>query len=40
MMGFATVDGIDLSRIDANTILGGEQAFVFIGTAAFSGGSR
>ena len=26
---------IDLSRIDANTLIGGDQAFDFIGSAAF-----
>jgi Ca2+-binding RTX toxin-like protein len=31
------VDQIDLSAIDANTGLAGDQAFTFIGTAAFSG---
>ncbi|WEX89880.1 M10 family metallopeptidase C-terminal domain-containing protein [Sinorhizobium garamanticum] len=31
-------DRIDLSAIDANTAATGNQAFVFVGTAAFSGG--
>jgi ELWxxDGT repeat protein len=30
-------DRIDLSAIDANTLLSGNQAFTFVGTAAFSG---
>lgn len=30
-------DRIDLSRIDANTEIAGDQAFAFIGSAAFSG---
>jgi Ca2+-binding RTX toxin-like protein len=30
-------DKIDLSRIDANTLVAGDQAFTFIGNAAFSG---
>jgi Ca2+-binding RTX toxin-like protein len=30
-------DHIDLSTIDANTLVGGDQAFAFIGAAAFSG---
>jgi hypothetical protein len=34
---FTLGDLIDLSRIDANTTLGGDQAFDFIGGAAFSG---
>jgi Ca2+-binding RTX toxin-like protein len=29
-------DTIDLSQVDANTLLGGDQAFAFIGTGAFS----
>ncbi|MGA9581482.1 MAG: Ig-like domain-containing protein [Allosphingosinicella sp.] len=33
---FNSGDLIDLSRIDANTLLGGDQAFNFIGSAAFS----
>jgi Cadherin-like domain/SdrD B-like domain/Bacterial cadherin-like domain/RTX calcium-binding nonapeptide repeat (4 copies) len=33
---FNAGDLIDLSRIDANTLLGGNQAFNFIGSAAFS----
>ena len=28
-------DKIDLSAVDANSLLGGDQAFAFIGTAAF-----
>lgn len=31
------VDRIDLSRIDANSLIAGDQAFAFIGTAAFNG---
>lgn len=31
------VDKIDLGAIDANTALGGDQAFAYIGNAAFSG---
>ncbi|HEX9965409.1 MAG TPA: Calx-beta domain-containing protein [Allosphingosinicella sp.] len=34
---FNAGDLIDLSRIDANTLVGGNQAFTFIGSAAFSG---
>ncbi|HEX8307537.1 MAG TPA: RTX toxin, partial [Allosphingosinicella sp.] len=30
-------DLIDLSRIDANVLVAGDQAFTFIGNAAFSG---
>ncbi|HYJ82622.1 MAG TPA: hypothetical protein VEW26_07265, partial [Allosphingosinicella sp.] len=33
---FASGDRIDLSKIDANTLLEGDQAFSFIGSAAFS----
>ncbi|MET1111077.1 MAG: M10 family metallopeptidase C-terminal domain-containing protein, partial [Allosphingosinicella sp.] len=33
---FNAGDLIDLSRIDANTLVGGDQAFNFIGSAAFS----
>jgi hypothetical protein len=33
---FSAGDLIDLSRIDANTLLDGDQAFEFIGNAAFS----
>ena len=36
ILDFASVDEIDLSAIDANTGLGGDQAFSFIGTAAFT----
>ena len=32
-----TLDKIDLSQIDANAVLPGNQAFTFIGTAAFTG---
>jgi glucose/arabinose dehydrogenase len=32
------VDRIDLSRIDANTLAGGNQAFHWIGSSAFTGG--
>ncbi|MBL8660484.1 MAG: hypothetical protein JNM75_12100 [Rhodospirillales bacterium] len=35
--GAAAGDRIDLSTIDANTTAGGNQAFKFVGTAAFSG---
>jgi Ca2+-binding RTX toxin-like protein len=31
------VDRIDLSRIDANSLIAGDQAFTFLGTAAFNG---
>ncbi|MGE0725676.1 MAG: protease, partial [Alphaproteobacteria bacterium] len=34
---FAAEDFIDLSAIDASTRISGNQAFAFIGTAAFSG---
>ena len=34
---WATGDKIDLSAMDADTTLGGNQAFTFIGNAAFSG---
>jgi Ca2+-binding RTX toxin-like protein len=38
IIGFAPAsDDIDLSTIDANTLIGGNQAFAFIGAAAFSG---
>ncbi len=30
-------DGIDLAAIDANAGVGGDQAFTFVGNAAFSG---
>ncbi|WP_027998509.1 M10 family metallopeptidase C-terminal domain-containing protein [Sinorhizobium arboris] len=33
----AKADRIDLATIDANTSLAGDQAFAFVGTAAFSG---
>jgi serralysin len=33
---FASGDHIDLHNIDANTTVGGDQAFTFIGTAGFS----
>ncbi|RYY41357.1 MAG: hypothetical protein EOP59_11590, partial [Sphingomonadales bacterium] len=36
ILDFAAGDRIDLSTIDANANLGGEQAFAFIGSAAFS----
>jgi Ca2+-binding RTX toxin-like protein len=36
IVDFAPGDRIDLSRIDANSLLGGDQAFVFIGSAAFT----
>jgi Ca2+-binding RTX toxin-like protein len=32
-----SVDRIDLSDLDANVLLGGDQSFSFVGTAAFSG---
>jgi predicted extracellular nuclease len=42
--GFDTIEGfthlvdkIDLNRVDANSLVGGDQAFSFIGAAAFSG---
>ena len=34
------VDDIDFSAIDANTGLGGDQAFTFIGSDAFSGAGQ
>ena len=37
ILDLTTGDRIDLSRIDANTLSGGNQAFTFIGSAAFSG---
>ena len=30
-------DKIDLSQVDANTLVGGDQAFTFIGSGAFTG---
>ncbi|QNT69927.1 hypothetical protein [Defluviicoccus vanus] len=36
-VGAAAGDQIDLSLIDASTLVAGNQAFTFIGTAAFSG---
>jgi hypothetical protein len=36
IVDFGLGDRIDLSRIDANSLLGGDQAFVFIGSAAFT----
>lgn len=35
-MGVAGGDRIDLSTLDANAILGGNQAFAFIGSTAFT----
>jgi Ca2+-binding RTX toxin-like protein len=38
VIGFTHLsDAFDLTRIDANTLLEGDQAFTFIGGAAFSG---
>lgn len=37
ILDFATGDRIDLSSIDASTTAGGNNAFAFIGAAAFSG---
>ncbi len=39
VIGFTSADGdrIDLSAIDANTLLAGDQAFIFRGNAAFTG---
>ena len=37
IMDFSKGDKIDLSVIDANTKVSGNQAFVFVGTKAFSG---
>ena len=34
--GYENVDRIDLSAIDANAVLANDQAFTFVGTAAFS----
>ena len=36
-LGAAAGDQIDLSKIDANTIIAADQAFSFIGTGAFTG---
>jgi serralysin len=36
-VGAAAGDIIDLTGIDANLLVGGDQAFAFIGVAAFSG---
>jgi Ca2+-binding RTX toxin-like protein len=36
--GVGGIDRIDLRFIDANTLLAGDQAFAFIGAAAFAGG--
>ena len=36
--GAAGLDRIDLRFIDANAFVAGDQAFVFIGSAAFAGG--
>ncbi|CAH0150237.1 calcium-binding protein [Roseomonas sp. CECT 9278] len=42
VLDFTQADGdlINLSAIDANTTVGGDQAFSFIGTAAFASGTR
>jgi len=42
IMDFVSADGdrIDLLTIDANTTTGGNQAFAFIGTAAYSGAGQ
>jgi hypothetical protein len=37
IVDFARGDRIDLSAIDANTAIDGDQAFTFVGNAAFSG---
>ena len=37
IMDFAAGDRIDLSQIDANALLDGDQAFAFIGDGEFSG---
>jgi len=37
IMDFASGDKIDLSGIDANTLAGGNNAFSYVGSAAFSG---
>jgi hypothetical protein len=36
ILDFATNDKIDLSAADANSLAGGDQAFTFIGSAAFA----
>lgn len=36
----AQVDKIDLSAVDANTAVAGDQAFSFVGTAAFTGAGQ
>jgi hypothetical protein len=36
IVDFATGDKIDLSGVDANTLLASDQSFTFIGTGAFS----
>ena len=40
MQATLVVDIIDLSALDANAGIGGNQAFSFIGTAAFSGAGQ
>ena len=39
VIGFVAAEGdrIDLSAMDANTLLAGDQGFIFRGTAAFTG---
>jgi serralysin len=37
LLFFSPKDKIDLSAIDANVLLAGDQAFTFIGTGAFTG---
>jgi hypothetical protein len=39
IIGFTSADGdrIDLAAIDANDLLGGDQAFIFRGSTAFTG---
>jgi hypothetical protein len=36
IVDFATGDKVDLSAVDANTLLASDQGFSFIGTGAFS----
>jgi len=40
ILDFQAVDVLDLSTIDANTLVAGNQSFTFIGSAAFSGAGQ
>lgn len=40
ILDFSSADVIDLRSIDANTVIDGNQAFTFIGSAAFSGAGQ